>query len=333
MPGLNLEQKVRTSRLLMIDRLIREGKHPNSDKLAASLEVTQRTIQRDIEYMRDMYGAPIEYSPAHHGFFYSEANFYLKSVPVTEGELFSIALFDQLLSQYRQTPLEADLRNIFNKIIQCLPDNVDVDANFLTSQMSFIPDNAGLIDRKAFKTVFTALKQKQTIQFDYRSLDQTKYTRRSADPYHAVSQRGNWYFIGFCHERQEPRLFAFSRIRKAVLTKKTFSILDGFDPAVYFDKEMGVWASSRKPFTVELLFDREIGAYALDRQWHSGQTTRPNDDGSVYVKFTTTQMPEVLRFVLGQGHTVKALAPMELVEKVKEEVEKMRRMYKGDSIC
>jgi predicted DNA-binding transcriptional regulator YafY len=327
MAGLNLEQKVRTNRLLMIDRLIREGKYPNTDRLAELVEVTTRTIQRDIEYMRDMYGAPIEYSPARHGFYYSEPNFFIKSVPLTEGELFSIALFDQLLDQYRNTPLEETLRNIFGKIVQCLPDTVNVEANFLTGQMTFIPDRAGIIDREAFKTVFTALKLKQAIRFEYRSLEQNGYTCRTAAPYHAVCQRGNWYFIGFCHERREPRLFSFSRMKNVKLEKKTFVIPADFKPELYFDKEMGVWASSRTPYTVELLFDKEISAYALDRQWHSTQTVEQREDGSVYVKFTTTQMPEVLRWVLGQGHTVKALGPAELVEQVKAETEKVRGMY------
>jgi predicted DNA-binding transcriptional regulator YafY len=75
------------------------------------------------------------------------------------------------------------------------------------------------------------------------------------------------------------------------------------------------------------LIDNEIGAFALERQWHDSQTVKQRKDGSVYVKFTTTQMPEVLRWVLGQGHTVKALGPAELVEQVKGEVEKVRRMY------
>jgi predicted DNA-binding transcriptional regulator YafY len=167
------EQKVRTNRFLMIDSLIREGKRPNTGQLAAKLEVTARTIQRDIEYMRDMFGAPIEHDQTNRGFYYSEPNFFIKSVPLTEGELFSIALFDQLLDQYRNTPLENSLRTIFNKIIQCLPDNVNVDANFLTTQMSFIPDTAGKIDRKAFKAIFTALKTRHTIAFDYRPLQRT----------------------------------------------------------------------------------------------------------------------------------------------------------------
>jgi predicted DNA-binding transcriptional regulator YafY len=122
-------------------------------------------------------------------------------------------------------------------------------------------------------------------------------------------------------------MFAFSRIRKARLSKGNYVIPADFNPHVYFDKEMGVWASSRTPYTVELLFEKEIGAYALDRKWHSTQTVESREDGSVYVKFTTTQMPEVLRWVLGQGHTVKALAPVELVEMVKAETAKVRGMY------
>jgi predicted DNA-binding transcriptional regulator YafY len=323
----DLEQKVRTNRILMIDSFIREGKYPNTGKLASKLEVTTRTIQRDIEYMRDMFGAPIDYDQTNRGFYYSEPNFFIKSVPLTEGELFSIALFDQLLDQYRNTPLEASLRAIFNKIIQCLPDNVSVDANFLTAQMSFIPDAAGKIDQKAFKAIFTALKTRHTITFDYRPLSKDTYMKRTADPYHAVCQKGNWYFIGFCHDKNEPRMFSFSRIRNTAMTRKPFTIPPGFNPHEYFDREMGVWASARTPYTVELLFDKEIGTYALDRQWHSGQTLEERGDGNVYVKFTTTQMPEVLRFVLGQGHTVKVLGPGESVNMVKGESEKVRGMY------
>jgi predicted DNA-binding transcriptional regulator YafY len=327
MAGLNLEHKVRTNRLLLIDKAVRSGKYPNTGRLAKIAEVNPRTIQRDIEYLRDMYGAPLEYSPAHGGYYYTEENFFIKGVPLTEGELFSIALFDQLLDQYRNTPREQALRAIFSKIVQCLPDHVSVDAGFLSSQLSFIPDHAGNIDIKVFETIFKALKKKQTIQFEYRSLEQSEYAPRTADPYHAICQRGNWYFIGYCHDRQEPRMFAFSRIRNAGLGKGSFVIPADFDPHIYFDKEMGVWASSRTAKKIELQFEKEIGIYALDRQWHSTQTVRENKDGSVYVSFTTTQIPEVFRWVMGQGHTIKVLGPPDLVDMVKAEAERLRRMY------
>ncbi len=77
-----LEQKVRTSRLLLIDKAIRSGKFPNANKLASIAEVNPRTIHRDIEYMRDMYGAPIEYDSYKRGFYYTEDNFFMRGVVV-----------------------------------------------------------------------------------------------------------------------------------------------------------------------------------------------------------------------------------------------------------
>jgi predicted DNA-binding transcriptional regulator YafY len=327
MPGKSAEEKVRLNRVLMLDEAIRSGSCPSIAKLARKAEVNKRTIERDIEYLRDMYKAPIEYDRQRRGYYYSEPNFFIKSVILTEGELFSLALFDRLLEQYRNTPLEAALRRIFDKIVRSLPDNVTVSTSALSPQISVISDHQGQIDAGVFEGIFTALKTKRTISFDYRPLQKTTVARRTADPYHAICQRGNWYFIGHCHDMNKPRMFSFSRVKKLELTKKHFAIPPGFRSDSYFDKEMGVFASARTPYTVELLIGSEIGTFALERQWHDTQTVEQREDGSVYVKFTTTQMPEVLRFVLGQGHTVKALAPPELIAMVKDEAEKVREMY------
>ncbi|MDR1948144.1 MAG: WYL domain-containing protein, partial [Spirochaetaceae bacterium] len=300
-----IEEKLKSYRILLIDEAIRSGSYPNAETLAPKLEVSPRTIQRYIEFLRDTYRAPLEYDYSKRGYYYTERNFFIKSVMLTEGELFSLALFEPLLAQYRQTPLEGNLRDIFKKIVQSLPQNISVDSSLLASHISFIPDPPVSLETSSFMAVFTALKVRKTLAFEYRSLQNTTHTKRKADPYHAVCHRGNWYFIGHCHTRNEIRLFSCSRIRKASVTNTPFDIPKDFDPHLYFDKQMGVWASSRTPFTVELLFENEIGTYAAEHQWHDTQTLRQNEDGTVYLKFTTTQMPEVLRWVLGQGHTVK----------------------------
>jgi predicted DNA-binding transcriptional regulator YafY len=327
------EEKVRINRILMIDEAIRAGDYPSIEKLARRAEVNPRTIERDIEYLRDMYAAPIEYDRQRRGYCYSEPNFFIKSVVLTEGELFSVALFDRLLEQYDNTPLADDLRRIFGKIAHSLPERVTVDTAGFDSQVSFVSEHQSRIDAKVFERIFTALKTGRTIRFNYRPLRKTTAMRRTADPYHAICQRGNWYFIGHCHDKQEPRMFSFSRTRNVTLTGKHFDIPSGFRPEAYFDQAMGVFASARTPYTVELLIDSEISTYALERQWHDTQTVEQREDGSVYVTFTTTQMPEVLRWVLGQGHTVKVLSPPELIGMVKDEAEKARMMYTGDSIC
>ncbi|GHV89330.1 DNA-binding protein [Spirochaetia bacterium] len=327
MPAKGAEEKVRINRILMLDEAIRSGAFPSIAKLARKAEVNERTIERDMEYLRDIYQAPIEYDRQKRGYYYSEPNFFIKSIILTEGELFSIALFDRLLDQYRNTPLEAALRQIFDKIVRSMPENVTVDTGALSPQISVIPDHQGQIDPEVFELIFSGLKTKQTVAFEYRPLQKTTYMSRTVDPYHAICQRGNWYFIGHCHDKNEKRMFSFSRIRNATLSGKHFNIPADFNAGAYFDKQMGVWASSRESCTVELLIDSEIGTYAFERQWHETQEVTQREDGSVYVKFTTTQMPEVLRWVLGQGHTVTVLNPPELIEMVSAELDKVRMIY------
>jgi predicted DNA-binding transcriptional regulator YafY len=118
-------------------------------------------------------------------------------------------------------------------------------------------------------------------------------------------------------------------MRRPALTGSHFPIPADFDPRAFFDAGMGVWVSSRTLRTIELLVDREIATFALERQWHDTRSVRQWKDGSVYVKFTTTQTPEVLRWVLGQGHTVTVLNPPELIAQVKAELEKTRKKYKN----
>ena len=319
--------KVQRYRLLQIDEEIRSGKFPNATSLSKKIEVSSRTIQRDIEYMRDMYNAPIEFDAYKNGYYYTEENFYIKSVPLSEGELFSVALFDQLLEQYRNTPLENDLRSVFKKIEMSLPNKITLDSSFLQNQITFIPDQMGTINSENFSKIFSSLKNRHVLDFEYRPLQKTTWMTRRINPLHAVCQKGNWYVMGFCHDKKDIRVFNFSRMQNVTESKEEFDIPEDFNPDKYFDKEIGIWLSATKKYTVELLISAEIGTFALERSWNKNQKIEQREDGSVWVSFETTQLPEVKRWVLGQGKTVKVLGPDELIAQVKEEVAAVLGMY------
>ena len=319
--------KVQRYRLLQIDEEIRSGKFPNATSLSKKIEVSSRTIQRDIEYMRDMYNAPIEFDAYKNGYYYTEENFYIKSVSLSEGELFSVALFDQLLEQYRNTPLENDLRSVFKKIEMSLPNKITLDSSFLQNQTTFIPDKMGTINSENFSKIFSALKNRHVLDFEYRPLQKTTWMTRRINPLHAVCQKGNWYVMGFCHDKKDIRVFNFSRMQNVTESKEEFDIPEDFNPDKYFDKEIGIWLSATKKYTVELLISAEIGTFALERSWNKNQKIEQREDGSVWVSFETTQLPEVKRWVLGQGKTVKVLGPDELIAQVKDEVVAVLGMY------
>ncbi len=326
--------KINSWRIIALDNILQSGKPYTAAQLAKLIgdhgqtekaDFSTRTIQRDLEYMRDTLNAPIESD--YRGYRYTEPNFFIKSIQLTEGEAFSVAVLNPLLEQYRNTPLENQLRSVFQKITNCLPEHVSVDTSFLNPKITFIPDRTENIDPSFFQTIFDSLKNLCTITFKYRPLQKTTFMERTIDPYHVVCQRGNWYVIGNCHDKNEVRIFSFSRMENIKILKQKFVIPKDFNPSDYFDTEMGVWLSDKTPLTVELLVDKEIGTYALNRKWHSEQLVQEREDGSVYVKFQTTQKQEVLRWVLGQGHTVKVLGPEELVEDVKIELKKTKMLY------
>lgn len=277
--------------------------------------------------LRDYYRAPLEYSAERRGWFYTEKNFFIKYVQLGEGELFSLALFDHLLLQYKNTPLEKNLKSVFKKITRSLPDKVSVDSSFLSDDVTYIPDALPKIKSEIFDKVFSALRTLSMIEFDYRPLQKSTFMKRSLEPYHVICQRGNWYVIGKDILKNDIRIFSFSRMENLKIAEKHFKIPEDFNPKNYVDGTMGVWLSSREKKLVRLLFSAEIGTFAAEHVWHENQKLVRNDDGSVEVSFETTQLPEVKRWVLGQGSTVKVLEPDELIDEVKKEIEKMREMY------
>jgi len=321
------DETVKVLRIHKIDDEIRSGTFPNVPKLAALFEVSERTINRDLDIMRDQFLAPIEYDRIHNGYYYTNKDFYIKYVPLQEGELFSLALFDTLLVQYRNTPLENALKNIFIKIISSLPEKVQINSCFLTNVITCISDPLPFIDQDLFSSIIDAANQRKTVTFHYRPLHKTTYMERKLNPFHIICQRGNWYVIGWCHYSQEVRIFSFSRITNFKSTAESFVLPEDFCLHDHIDTDVGVWVTKKDPFTVKLLFSPAVGTFASEHQWHEQQTVEVQDNGSVMVTFATTQMQEVKRWVLGQGTTVTVLEPKDLIQEIKNDIQKLSILY------
>jgi predicted DNA-binding transcriptional regulator YafY len=103
-------------RLLVLDRLHRGDRYPNARTAAQELEVHPRTVHRDLEFLRDSLGAPLEFCRRHNGYYYRDADYALPLVRLTEGELIALFLAERLLDEYRGTPYVADLAAASGKL-------------------------------------------------------------------------------------------------------------------------------------------------------------------------------------------------------------------------
>lgn len=326
------EGKVQFWRLLKIDEQLRAKRFPTARSLAKDFDVSKRTVERDIEFLRDRYEAPIEYDHSKCGYAYTQETFFLKSLFLTDEELFSAAVFEKALQQYRNTPIEGRLKAVFAKLTELLPDDaISVNTMWLGDSLTFIPEPSPEISPEIFDAVFSGVKARRAIRFLYRSLTQTEAAVRTCEPYHIVCQRGAWYVIGRCADKNEERIFSFSRMSEIeILKDASFELPAGFTVEQYIDKNVGVWLNRRKPFTVRLLFSASVSAFAEEHIWNEEQTVLVHEDKSVEVSFKTTQFEEMKRFVLGQGATVQVLEPPELVQAVQKEIEEMRSLYQNE---
>src|SRR5208337_3525919 len=73
-------------RMLRIHPALSSGRFPNASTLAREIEVATKTIHRDIEFMRDRLGLPVEYDGARFGYHYTEEVSAFPNLQITEGE-------------------------------------------------------------------------------------------------------------------------------------------------------------------------------------------------------------------------------------------------------
>ena len=323
----NREEKFKTHRIFLIERSIRNGEYPSIQKLVEYHGVSIRTIKRDIEFLRDRYGAPIEYCKIRKGYYYTDPTFMIQNVLLTEGDLFTVSTIMPLMEQYKNTPLESSFKNIMEKISDMLPTQVDVNTSFLNEDVSFISDPLPKIESDVFETIFESIKLKKSIRFEYRSVSKTEYSVKIIDCYKVICQKGNWYVLGLSHNKNEVRIYALSRMQNVNLIEETFEIPQDFDLNNYVDLSFGIWTNKETPIVYELLFSSNINTYILEREWHTNQTVEQKEDGSVLLKFKSNQKQQVLSWVLSFGNSVKVLNPPELIEKVKEEIKKISKLY------
>lgn len=86
----------RLERLIYIAARIGEGNYPSIDTFAGRFEVSKRTIKHDLEFLQSRVDAPIAYSRSRSGYYYTDLNSSLSTLPVTEGQLLAFFLSVEL---------------------------------------------------------------------------------------------------------------------------------------------------------------------------------------------------------------------------------------------
>ena len=314
-------------RLLAIDRVLRKGGHVTCGTILELPECegyNRKTVLRDVEYLRDTLKAPVEYDPHLKSYYYTKTGFFLKAIPLDEGDFFAVMIAEKVLDQYRGTPLFGRLNETFERIRSYLPERVRVSREALEGRLAFFFPPAARFRPEVWDAVAAGLSQDRTVRIDYTVPGWENPMPREVDPYFAVSHAGAWYVIGYCHYKKEIRTFAFSRISAAQLLGATFEMPVDFDLDAYMGPRFGIMRGERE-HTVKVRFSPILAPYVLERDWHPTQTVAKRRDGSVDLFFKVTDLFEVRRWVLSWGAGVEVLGPKELRDGVRKDAAAVAR--------
>jgi proteasome accessory factor B len=314
-------------RIYAIHEAVLEGRYPNCRTLAERLEVTDKTVQRDITFMRDELKLPLEYDNKLRGYLYKQDVSQFPVFQLGAAELAGLFLARHAIKSVRGTALEETMREVFATLTKMIEGEVhfswaDLDHAFTRKTIGVAKK-----DLKIFGTLAEAILQQGEVGFHYRKLGGGVAEARRLQPYHLGEVDGCWYVIGRDINRDAMRTFALPRLSRLKVGKQQFEKPSDFDGPGYLNHSFGVWTV---PGDEELHIVRvELRDYAArmaqERRWHPTQELKfLNNAGTrVEVCFHVSRLEEVVRWVLSWGSKAKVLAPPELNKMVQEEVEAM----------
>jgi predicted DNA-binding transcriptional regulator YafY len=317
-------------RILQLDTFLRNHERTTAQFLAERLEVSERTVRADIEFLKNRLNAPIKFSRSK-GFHYEDLDWRLSTFPLTQGELFALTLGARMLQAYSGTAYQQELATAIAQLSQRLPEQTWVDLQQLSEErILFCSGVETDLNPALWRTLEEACRQQRSVQMTYYTASRDAKSDRKFDPYLLHIYRGtNPYAIGYCHNRQAIRWFRVDRVQQLEMLGESFVRDPTFDAKSHlemiFQHEVG-----SKTVEVAIWFDGATAPYIRERRWHPTQTLEEHPNGAVTLRMKVKGLNDLKRWVLGYGKGAIVREPPELVALVKDELAGMIHRY-GES--
>jgi proteasome accessory factor BC len=186
--------------------------------------------------------------------------------------------------------------------------------------------------------VETAIFRNKTITFDYYTMERDEVGARRVDPYHLLFQGGQFYLLGYAHEREAVRVFRLSRIRGkvsyATKAEHDFRRPADFDPRSYANR--ADWQLGEERGVAEVLISERI-AWQVERHFgRYGEIREPDletsgegdaGEGDRVFQTSYSNPRNLISWVLGLGAHARLLGPEELTAELGRRVDLLEELH------
>ena len=336
----------KTDRLYKIELLVRQRGPISFADLLAALEVSPATLKRDLEYLRDQLGAPIEYDRDSNGYRFATGamgaagpagatgaggsggpRHELPGLWFNERELYSLLMAHQLLSGIdADGMLSRHLRPLLDRIHDLLGPGGETDAKALMKRVKIISALRRPVAPECFERMGEALMRRRRLQMRYLTRARGEVSEREVSPQRLVHYRNTWYLDAWCHQRERLLRFALDAVQQASVQDTRAKDVAMRQVQAEMDTGYGIFAGGTRQEAV-LRFSAQAAPWISQEEWHPAQQGRFLPDGSWSLTLPYVDETELVMDILRQGEQVQVLAPDSLVAAVQRRLAAALAVY------
>lgn len=290
-------------RLIWFDSQIRAMLYPNRVTLAEKFEISTRQAQRDIDYLKNSLGAPVEYDGRKRGYYYKDETYILPNVYVNDIQKKMLKFLAYRYENYAQTPKVALMSELFNK----LANEGDIDDEIPIFDI-------GKPTVQFYYSIYKAIQSKNRIEIEYKEPYRGIISMR-VDPYKLFYSYRADYLAAYDNLEDNVVVLRLDRIVKMVVLKENFIYRD----ISHMEKCKGI--SEREPYTARIIFEDNN-----ELKEEKGIHVRKIEDKLYEVEFFDVE--DFINILICNGYWNNIISPKwlkgKLIKRCEEIIEKLR---------
>ncbi len=263
-------------------------------------ELSNRTIQRDLEQIRNDFGIDILYDRHRNGYFIDN---------------YAGTSMDKLLRFF-------EIANTAELIIESFREGNDA-----TEYFDF-ESKGSLKGIELIRPLMFAIRNRRKVTFNYERFTTGYRAKYEIMPYLLKEYMYRWYLVGMVGKINEFRTFGIDRMEDLTVLKKTFTFQKGKDPRILFAKTIGLTYSQNVVSEVIVSFSQIQGKYVKALPLHDTQEIIVDNDKELRIKVHIIPNLEFKQRIMMLGDAAKVMAPDWLAKEMKDALEAALGRYK-----
>ena len=327
--------KYNIQRIKRLLSMLKENRYPNYPRFLAEMKrqdiagaynLSARTLQRDIAFLKSEYRAPIEYDFEQRGYYLTDPDWSVDIPLLENSEMRAAVLGARLAENLMPAPVKQEMRSAVDTLLSVNDKGMDEKAVLLS--LVALGSRAA-VKPEVFRVIFDAWQKHQCVKVRYNPVTESE-SERLIEPHALAFYEGNWYIKAVSRTKDGKAIpsgkrrastLALHRILSAEATSNIFKpdqkIIDAVNRREIFDF----------PLVKDILL--RLGPEARKFIGEQFDVTEESRDGDHYiVRIAAAPAYRIVNYVIIEGGDAQLLNHPELAAEVIKRAEQSIKVYR-----